>query len=85
MTDDTSFYLYLALDVQDNITDSKNINTLRREKGKRVPLQPWSGPKGFRNLRFPNFMTTAQNVGKVFSLTHWPRLPQGNTPGTHFC
>jgi len=22
--------------------------------------------------------------GKVVSLTHWPPLPPGNTPGTHF-
>jgi hypothetical protein len=36
-------------------------------------------------LRFPDFMTTAQDGGKVASLTHRPRLPPGNTPGTHFC
>jgi len=36
-------------------------------------------------LRFPDFMTTAQDGGKVVSLTHRPPLPQGNTPGTHFC
>ena len=41
-------------------------------KGKAVPLQAWSGPEGSRKLRFPDFMTTAQNGGKV-SLTH--RLP----------
>ena len=28
-------------------------------KGKAVPLQAWSGPEGFRKLRFPDFMTTA--------------------------
>jgi hypothetical protein len=54
-------------------------------KGKAVPLQPWSGPEVSRNLRFPDFMTTAQNGGKVVSLTHRPPLPPGNTPGTHFC
>jgi hypothetical protein len=32
----------------------------------------------------PDFMTTAQNGGKVVSLTHRPPLPSGNTPGTHF-
>jgi hypothetical protein len=53
-------------------------------KGKSVPLQAWSGPEGSRKLRFPDFMTTAQGVGKVVSLTHWPHLPPGN-PGTHFC
>ena len=35
-------------------------------------------------LRFPDFMTTAQDGGKVVSLTHRPPLPPGNTPGTHF-
>ena len=54
-------------------------------KGKAVPLQAWSGPEGSRKLRFPDFMTTAQDGGKVVSLTHGPPLPPGNTPGTHFC
>jgi len=38
-----------------------------------------------RKLRFPDFVTTAQDGGKVISLTHRPPLPSGNTPGTHFC
>ena len=54
-------------------------------KGKAVPLQAWSGPEGSSNLRFPDFMTTAQDSGKVVSLTHRPPLPPGNDPGTHFC
>jgi len=37
-------------------------------KGKAVPLQAWSGPEGSRKLRFPYFMTTAQDGGKVVSL-----------------
>jgi len=53
--------------------------------GKAVPLQAWSGPEGCRKLRFQDFMTTAQDGGKVVSLTHRPPLPPGNTPGTHFC
>jgi hypothetical protein len=28
---------------------------------------------------------TAQDGGKVVSLTHRLPLPPGNTPGTHFC
>ena len=55
------------------------------KKGKAVPLKAWSDPEGSRNLRFPDFMTTAQDGGKVVSLTHRPPLPPGNTPGTHFC
>ena len=54
-------------------------------KGKAVPLQAWSGPEGSRKLRFPDFMTTAQDGGKVVSLTHRLPLPPGNTPDTHFC
>ena len=50
-----------------------------------VPLQAWSGPEGSRKLRFPDFMTTAQDGGKGVRLTHWPPLPPGNAPGTHFC
>ena len=53
--------------------------------GKAVPLQAWGGPEGSRKLRFPDFMTTAQDGGKVVSLTHRPLFPPGNTPGTHFC
>ena len=52
---------------------------------KTVPLQAWSGPEGSRKLRFPDFMTTAQDGGKVVSLTHRPPLPPGNKLGTHFC
>jgi len=54
-------------------------------KGKAVPLQALSGPEGSRKLRFPDYMTTTQDGGKVVSLTHQPPLPPGNAPGTHFC
>jgi len=47
-----------------------------RGKGKAVPLQAWIGPEGSRKLRFPDFMTTAKDGGKVVSLTHRPLLPQ---------
>jgi len=53
--------------------------------GKAVPLQAWSGPEGSTKLRFPDFMTTAQDGGKVVSLKHRPPLTPRNTPGTHFC
>jgi hypothetical protein len=48
----------------------------KRSKGKAVPLQAWSGPEVSRKLRFPDFMTTAQDDGKVVSLTHRPPLSQ---------
>ena len=43
-----------------------------KKKGKSVPLQAWSGPEDSRKLRFPDFMTTAQDGGKVVSLMHRP-------------
>ena len=43
-------------------------------KGKSIPLQAWSGPEDSRKLRFPDFVTTAKEVGKV-SLTHRPPVP----------
>ena len=55
------------------------------EEEEAVPLQAWSGPEGSRKLRFPDFVTTAQDSGTVVSPTHRPPLPPGNTPGTHFC
>ena len=36
-------------------------------------------------LRITDFMTKAQDGGKVFNLTHRTPLPPGNVPGTHFC
>ena len=49
--------------------------TIGKDKGKAVPLQARTGPEGSRKLRFPDFVTTAQD-GKVVSLAHWPLLPQ---------
>jgi len=54
-------------------------------KGKSVPLQAWTGPEGSRKLRFSDFVTMAQDGGKVVGLTHRPPLPPGNAPSTHFC
>ena len=45
-------------------------------KGKADQLQAWSGPEGSRKLRFPDFVTTAQDSGKVVSLMHRLPLPQ---------
>jgi len=59
--------------------------TTRRHDPEAVPLQAWSGPEGSRKSRFPDFVTTAQDDGKVVSLRHRPPLPPGNAPGTHFC
>ena len=63
----------------------RNMQWIGKCKGKAVPLQAWGGPEGSRKLKFPDFMKTAQDGGKVVSLTHRPLLPPGNAPGTHFC
>jgi hypothetical protein len=59
--------------------------SILKGKGNAVPLQAWSGPGGSRKLKFPDFMTTAQEGGKVVTLTHWQPLPPGYTPGAHLC
>jgi len=45
-------------------------------EGETVPLQAWSGPEGSSKLRFPDFMTTAQDGDKFVILTHRPPFPQ---------
>ena len=37
-------------------------------KGKAVPLQTWTDPEGSRKLRFPDFVTTAQDGGRLSAL-----------------
>ena len=43
-------------------------------KSKAVPLQAWSGTEGSRKLRFPDFMTTAQDGGKVRIRERMPKF-----------
>ena len=40
---------------------------------KAVPLQAWTGPEGSRKLRFPDFVTPAQDGGRL-SAKHTGRL-----------
>jgi len=54
---------------------SKTSISLSKDK---IPLQAQKGPEGSRKLRFPDFVTTAQDVGKVVSLTYRPPLPPRN-------
>jgi hypothetical protein len=37
-------------------------------KGKAVPLQAWTGREGSRKLRFPDFVTTAQDGDRLSAL-----------------
>ena len=45
-------------------------------KGKAVPLQAWSSPEGSRKLRFPDYMTTAQDGGRLSALRTRRLYPQ---------
>jgi len=53
-------------------------------KVKQSRYRPGQAQRVLRKLRFPYFVTTAQDGGKV-SPTHRPSLPPGNASGTHFC
>jgi hypothetical protein len=75
-------YVNVTLDIMSILL---NLLLLLYKKGKAVPLQAWSGPESSRKLKFPDFMRTAQDGGKVVSLTHRPPLSPENTGGTHFC
>ena len=81
---DTS-YNVPSNDNSNAVSSSSSSSSISKDKSKAVPLQAWSGSEGSRRLRFPDFVTTAQDSGKVVSLTNRPPLPPGNAPGTHFC
>jgi len=40
----------------------------KKKKTKSVPLQAWTGPEGSIKLRFPDFVTTAQDGGRLSAL-----------------
>jgi len=46
------------------------------QRGKAVPLPAWIGPEGSRKLRFPHFMTTAQDGGRLSALNTGRLYPQ---------
>jgi len=48
----------------------------KKEKGKSVPLQAWSGPEGSRKLRFPDFVPTAQDGDRLSALRTGRLYPQ---------
>jgi len=43
-------------------------NVSQKSKGKAVPLQAWTGPEGSSKLRFLDFVTTAQDGGRLSAL-----------------
>ena len=46
------------------------------KKGKAVSLQAWSGPECWRKLRFPDFVTTAQDGGRLSAFCTGLLYPQ---------
>jgi hypothetical protein len=74
----------ITQEMENNFSNGEKCQLLKQGKGKAVPLQAWSGQEGSRKLRFPDYMTTAQDGAMVVSLTRRPPLPPGNAPGTHF-
>ena len=44
------------------------IHTNIKQEGKAVPLEAWTGPEGYRKLRFPDFMTMAQGGSRLSAL-----------------
>ena len=59
-----------------NKQDYRHTLRICKLKGKAVPLQAWTGPKGSRNLRLPYFVTTAQDGGRLSALRTGRLYPQ---------
>ena len=64
-------------------TKSVNTETLHVSFRVWVPLQVWSGPEGSRKLRFPDFLTTVQDGGRLSGCLEilvigrpWPKVGQ---------
>jgi len=68
--------MYTTVRSTHSISENCLVLVLKRVKGKAVPLQAWTGPEGSRKLRFPDFVTTAQDGGKLSALRTGRLYPQ---------
>ena len=48
-------------------------------------VRPTYGSLGVKRLMLPDFVTTAQDGGRLSALRTSRLYPPGNAPGTHFC
>jgi hypothetical protein len=67
------------------LSSHTHLHPILSDLKKQSRYRPGVTQEGSRKLRFPQFLTTAHDGGKVVSLTHRAHLPPGNTSGTHFC
>ena len=54
----------------------KTVTTNQQMHIKAVPLQAWTGPESSRKLRLPDFVTTAQDGGRLSALSTGRLYPQ---------
>jgi len=72
---DGLFYYFVHIEIQESLSSLCLPLFHALCKGKSFPLQAWRCPEVSRKLRFPDYMTPAQDGGKFVSITHRPPLP----------
>jgi len=61
---------------QHHVADNQKSEQHHWVKGKAVPLQARRGPEGSKKLKFPDFVKTAQDVGRLSALRTCHIYPQ---------
>jgi len=68
--------IWLYLPYKSQITAAMTTTSVACKKGKSVPLQVRRGAEGSRKFRFPDFVTTAQDGGRLSALSTGRLYPQ---------